>query len=236
MIVTFVYPSIHGGQPTRAQETIDKVDDVVVELVSFDDSEDAADFATKKHPFEFIPALDGADIPVRVHCVDVVCGGNPMRYIAGTDVFVMNDDGVTIQKHMLRDSKLESYSDQGILEDVLEFYVECLEDDVTGSAAREYLASNAITERAGYAPAAWCALKNRFGEKYGVKKLRSLGLLTQGAKGYYDFFRDRIITTVRNDNGEIVCFEGEALRTNVPESIKTITSPPNRYTVLQSAT
>jgi len=138
-------------------------------------------------------------------------------------------------KHMSPGFKPKGCSDQDIMEDVCKFYVECLADGVIGLRAREYMSCEA-EEDEGYAPAAWHGLMDRFEKEYGIGKLRSLGLLTQGDKGLYDFFRDRIMTPVRNDSGEIVCFKGKAINDKVPESIKTITSPPNRYTVLQSAT
>jgi DNA primase len=53
--------------------------------------------------------------------------------------------------------------------------------------------------------------------------LLAVGLVKQGERGLYDFFRDRVMFPIRNSSGKCIAFAGRALRSDVPA--KYVNSP-----------
>ncbi len=67
----------------------------------------------------------------------------------------------------------------------------------------------------GYSPDDYNALENEAkNSNYSLEPLKNSGLIKEGEKGTYDFFRGRIIFPIHNITGRIIGFGGRTLRTD----------------------
>jgi len=113
-----------------------------------------------------------------------------------------------------------------IMDEVAAYFAENLFSSA-GDKAREHLTELGVSsvlwadQWLGYAPPAWRNLKEKFGEKYGVKTLLSLGLLVEGEEKIYDRFRDRVMYPLLDSSGQPIGFRGLAIEGEP----KTICSP-----------
>lgn len=98
--------------------------------------------------------------------------------------------------------------------------------------AREYCRRRAIDAASierftlGYAPNSWSALADEL-RRAGVAEDIALqaGLLKEGQRGAYDFYRDRLMIPTSALTGEIVAFGGRALGDEEPKYLNTATTP-----------
>jgi len=100
------------------------------------------------------------------------------------------------------------------------FYARCLKKARGSEAARQYLAGRRISDesvelwRIGYAPEGWDNfLKCAAGRGYGGELVAAAGLALarQGAPGYYDRFRNRLIFPIADASGRTIGFGARAL-------------------------
>jgi DNA primase len=80
--------------------------------------------------------------------------------------------------------------------------------------------------RIGCAPASWDALVRELA-RAGVDPDVAVraGLIKRGQRGYYDFYRDRLIVPTYATTGEVVAFGGRALGDDEPKYLNTSTTP-----------
>lgn len=112
-----------------------------------------------------------------------------------------------------------------------EFYARMLRSDA-GVEARAYCERRGLTAETierfglGYAPERWDALAREL-RRHGIAPEIAIkaGLLRQGQRGPYDFYRDRLMIPVRATTGEIVAFGGRALGNAEPKYLNTTTTP-----------
>ena len=103
-----------------------------------------------------------------------------------------------------------------------EFFKTSLKDSNEGkSVGLSYLKKrgynlNTIDEfELGYSPDDYNALENEAKKSnYSLEPLKISGLIKEGEKGNYDFFRGRIIFPIHNITGRIIGFGGRTLRTD----------------------
>jgi len=70
----------------------------------------------------------------------------------------------------------------------------------------------------GYAPQSWNALMNHLTKKgYKPEVIKKAGLISQGAKGFYDSFRHRIIFPIDDLKGDVVAFGGRSIDGSDPK-------------------
>ncbi|MBV8725954.1 MAG: DNA primase [Candidatus Eremiobacteraeota bacterium] len=101
-----------------------------------------------------------------------------------------------------------------------------------GAAARDYCAkrgfSAATIERfgLGYAPNAWNALADEL-QRDGValETAARAGLVKAGQRGFYDFYRDRLMVPTYATTGEVIAFGGRILGDGEPKYLNTTTTP-----------
>ena len=101
-----------------------------------------------------------------------------------------------------------------------------------GEAARAYLDRRGFGESTrerfmlGYAPAEWNGLTAEL-ERNGVDLVvaEKAGLVKAGQRGYYDFYRDRLMIPTYATTGEAIAFGGRALGTDEPKYLNTSTTP-----------
>lgn len=101
-----------------------------------------------------------------------------------------------------------------------------------GAAARAYCQkrgfSSATVERfhLGYAPDSWSGLTNEL-QRTGVdlESAQKAGLVKPGQRGFYDFYRDRLMVPTYATTGEVIAFGGRALGDGEPKYLNTATTP-----------
>jgi DNA primase catalytic core len=101
-----------------------------------------------------------------------------------------------------------------------------------GAAARAYCARRGFSEATierfvlGYAPDSWSGLVTEL-ERHGVdlRLAATAGLLKPGQRGYYDFYRDRLMVPTYATTGEVVAFGGRILGEGEPKYLNTATTP-----------
>ena len=101
-----------------------------------------------------------------------------------------------------------------------------------GSAARAYCErrgfSAATIERfgLGYSPDSWDGLATEL-ERAGVELAlaEKAGLLKRGQRGFYDFYRNRLMVPTFSTTGEVIAFGGRALGDAEPKYLNTTTTP-----------
>jgi len=70
----------------------------------------------------------------------------------------------------------------------------------------------------GYAPRTWNALLTYLTRKgYKMEMIMKSGLVTQGAKGVYDTFRDRIMFPIHDLKGDVIAFGGRIMENEEPK-------------------
>jgi DNA primase catalytic core len=78
----------------------------------------------------------------------------------------------------------------------------------------------------GYAPDEWNALADELrGSGVDHETAARAGLLKRGERGYYDFYRDRLMVPTYSTTGEVIAFGGRALGDAEPKYLNTSTTP-----------
>lgn len=101
-----------------------------------------------------------------------------------------------------------------------------------GAAARAYCERRGISQSSiekfhlGYAPDDWNALTSEL-RTHNVEPEVAVkaGLLKRGERGFYDFYRDRLMVPTYSTTGEIIAFGGRALGDAEPKYLNTSTTP-----------
>ncbi len=101
------------------------------------------------------------------------------------------------------------------------FYVEQLKNN---PVAIEYLKGRGLSGEVsrdfdiGYAPAGWDALIKHLGtDEKKLDQLKQAGMLSEGKRGSYDKFRERIMFPIHDRRGRVIAFGGRALSDDGPK-------------------
>lgn len=101
-----------------------------------------------------------------------------------------------------------------------------------GAPARAYCERRGISQASiekfhlGYAPDSWSALTDELGRAgIDLAVAAKAGLLKRGERGYYDFYRDRLMVPTYATTGEVIAFGGRALGDAEPKYLNTSTTP-----------
>ncbi len=104
--------------------------------------------------------------------------------------------------------------------------------DGRGAAARSYCERRGISQaaiekfRLGYAPDEWNALTDELRRNNVDPEIAAkAGLAKRGERGFYDFYRDRLIVPTYSTTGEPIAFGGRALGDAEPKYLNTSTTP-----------
>ncbi|MDQ6826378.1 MAG: DNA primase [Candidatus Eremiobacteraeota bacterium] len=112
------------------------------------------------------------------------------------------------------------------------FFHRMLNAGSEGAAARSYCAQRGLTDatiekfRLGYAPDRWDALVREL-QSTGIDLViaEKAGLVKAGQRGYYDFYRGRLMIPTYATTGEVIAFGGRALNEAEPKYLNTSTTP-----------
>lgn len=101
-----------------------------------------------------------------------------------------------------------------------------------GEAARAYCAGRGIEAatidafKLGFAPDRWQALESELvSNGFDPALAAKAGLLKEGQRGYYDFYRGRLMIPTYSTTGEVVAFGGRSLDGSEPKYLNTSTTP-----------
>ncbi len=101
-----------------------------------------------------------------------------------------------------------------------------------GAEARAYCErrgfSQATIERfaLGYAPDSWSGLATELQRNgFDLALAARAGLLKSGQRGFYDFYRDRLMVPTYSTTGEVIAFGGRTLGDGEPKYLNTSTTP-----------
>ncbi|MCK5511654.1 MAG: DNA primase [Thermodesulfovibrionia bacterium] len=172
------------------------------------------------------------------HCFGCGVGGDMFAFLIKYENFsfpealdiLAKKSGVLIKKFQ---RKPESAGEK---ENLLSLYREASifyrENRMKNSEAARYLQKRGITDEArelfsiGYAPNKWDDLFSYIKKKgYRVEMIKKSGLIIQGAKGYYNTFRNRIIFPIFNQRGEVIAFGGRVMDDSLPKYLNSPESP-----------
>ncbi|MBR3149438.1 MAG: DNA primase [Eubacterium sp.] len=97
-----------------------------------------------------------------------------------------------------------------------------------GKAGREYFISRGLSKSTitkvglGYAPDSWDSLlKHLKSQGFYVPDMEAAGVIKKGNKGYYDMFRNRVMTPIIDVRGNVIAFGGRVLDDSKPKYINT---------------
>jgi DNA primase len=112
------------------------------------------------------------------------------------------------------------------------FFHRLLKLSPEAQGARDYCAGRGLTSatldafRLGYAPARWDALVGELSAAgVDLEVAARAGLVKAGQRGYYDFYRARLMIPTYAATGEVVAFGGRALDDSEPKYLNTATTP-----------
>ncbi|UCD34951.1 MAG: DNA primase [Nitrospiraceae bacterium] len=117
----------------------------------------------------------------------------------------------------------------GIHNDALTFFTGNL---TRSSKAVEYLRGRGISDKdqsrfsIGYAPKSWNALLTFLTRKgYRPEMIRQAGLASQGSRGMYDTFRDRIMFPIHDLKNDVIAFGGRSIDGSEPKYLNSPETP-----------
>ena len=97
-----------------------------------------------------------------------------------------------------------------------------------GRDGHEYFRNRGLSENTikrfglGYAPDSWDKLlKHLKGLGYSIHEMEEAGVIKRGQKGYYDNFRNRVMTPIIDVRGNVIAFGGRVLDNSKPKYINT---------------
>ncbi|MEW6724501.1 MAG: DNA primase [Bacillota bacterium] len=177
------------------------------------------------------------------HCFGCQTGGNVFK-------FIMLKEGVTFVEavRLLADRVGLPFQEELSPEDArrqkardrlfainaaaAQYYQRLLADSSTAAAARAYLEQRGLSQETvarfalGYAPDSWEALTGHLiRQGYCPEELVKLGLTRRGPKGFYDYFRHRIIFPIRDGRGRVIGFGGRVLDDSSPKYLNSQETP-----------
>ena len=115
-----------------------------------------------------------------------------------------------------------------------DYYHFLLTDHKIGSKAKEFLKSRGVKDQTiedfeiGYAPSSWDSLGRYLLKKgYSLTELFQSGLAVrkEGGRGYFDFFRGRVMYPLRSSLGKVAGFAGRTIGNEEPKYINTVETP-----------
>ena len=119
-----------------------------------------------------------------------------------------------------------------VLERCTRFYEEQLRHHRDAARAIDYLRQRGLSGemagrfRLGYAPPGWSNLLDALGtSSHARAQLAEAGLLSEGDRGSYDRFRDRIIFPILDTRGRVVAFGGRVLDDSKPKYLNSPETP-----------
>ena len=101
-----------------------------------------------------------------------------------------------------------------------------------GGRARAYCEKRGFTAATierfnlGYAPDSWSGLVTELQrDGMDLRLAAKAGLVKEGQRGYYDFYRDRLMVPTYSTTGEVIAFGGRAIGDGEPKYLNTSTTP-----------
>ncbi len=174
------------------------------------------------------------------HCFGCKAGGDVFRFVEETEKvgfleaveLLSRRAGIPVPERRAGERAVRAPLLEA-LEQAATAYEQWLGDPARGRAARDYLASRALSPdtvrafRLGLAPAGWTNLADRLGARVGEEVLVQAGLAMrrEGRAGIYDRFRDRLMVPLVAPGGDVVGFGARALGDEPPKYLNSPETP-----------
>ena len=169
------------------------------------------------------------------HCFGCKKGGDIFAWVMETDALdfraalelLANKAGVELTKTGVKPDEAKRRLE--IMEETGLFYRDAFRKD---ERAQTYARSRGLDEapcdawQVGYAPASEYALGTFLKSKnFLLKEAEDLALLTSTSSGYLDFFRNRLMFPIRDEQGKLIAFSGRSMDGTEPKYINSRESP-----------
>lgn len=165
------------------------------------------------------------------HCFGCHKGGDVFRFIQEYENLsfveavrrLADRAGIPLEFDRTSEGQQTRYLKETLLqihEQIAQRWQAALTNDAAGQIARDYLAKRGVSEEAvklfrlGYAPDLWDDTVNWAKSKgYEVGTVEQGGLIIkrEGAEGYYDRFRGRLMFPICDEQGRVIAFSGRVL-------------------------
>ena len=174
------------------------------------------------------------------HCFGCGIGGNVFSFLMQHDRLtfpeavrqVADQVGVRIPDRGTQTKNGAAETLLPLMEKVCRYFERVLQDAHTGKDARAYLEQRGVSERTrqafrlGVAPAGWDGLlKAARATGVSPERLEAAGLVIQGAHGYYDRFRHRLMFPIMDVRGRVVGLGGRSLDGQEPKYLNSPETP-----------
>ncbi len=140
------------------------------------------------------------------------------------------ESGMTVEYEQLSQAETQKIEHRKTLQDLLDETATVYENNLyhqsIGAGARNYLHQRQLDQettaffRLGYSQAG-NRLQGHFGANVPAEELKKAGLLGQSERGYYDFFRERLMFPIRDTRGRVLGFGARALGDAMPKYLNT---------------
>ena len=161
---------------------------------------------------------DGVSFMRKIENLDYIDAVKVLAQRAGMQ---MPDDGYDDSLSKKRRTILE------INRETARFYHNYMISD-QGKIGLQYFLNRGLSQKTirhfglGYAPNKWDELLKHLKSKgYNVSDMLAAGVVRKGEKGYYDYFRNRVMTPIIDVRGNFIAFGGRVLDDSKPKYINT---------------
>ncbi len=161
---------------------------------------------------------DGVSFMRKIENLDYIDAVKVLAQRAGMQ---MPDDGYDDSLSKKRRTILE------INRETARFYHNYMMSD-QGKIGLQYFLNRGLSQKTirhfglGYAPNKWDELLKHLKSKgYNVSDMLAAGVVRKGEKGYYDYFRNRVMTPIIDVRGNFIAFGGRVLDDSKPKYINT---------------
>ena len=169
---------------------------------------------------------DGGDAITFVQKIENIPFADAVRMLAARS-------GITLQAESAVDTRRRSEREAIYhANHVATAYFERMLREPRAAAARSYCerrgldAATIAKFHLGYAPDEWNGLRDELArENVDLDLAVKAGLLKRSERGYYDFYRDRLMVPTYATTGEVIAFGGRALGDAEPKYLNTPTTP-----------
>lgn len=161
---------------------------------------------------------DGVSFMRKIENLDYIDAVKALAQRAGMQ---MPDDGYDDSLSKKRRTILE------INRETAKFYHNYMMSE-QGKVGLQYFLNRGLSQKTirhfglGYAPNKWDELLKHLKSKgYNVSDMLAAGVVRKGEKGYYDYFRNRVMTPIIDVRGNFIAFGGRVLDDSKPKYINT---------------
>lgn len=176
------------------------------------------------------------------YCFGCGAGGDVINFVMRTENLdyvsaietLAKRAGITLPEFDSKGYKQDGVSRSRVLEMNLEaakFYRQMLFDENIGSAGRKYFTERGLSQAVikrfglGYSPTGNSMLKHLKSLGFSEKEIHEAYFAGKSERGYYDYFRGRVMFPIIDVSGNVIAFGGRVLDDSKPKYLNTSDTP-----------